>query len=58
MHSPGSNLLLNVSLESISESGDFVVSVDAPLHRRYGKPGSLDYHQERIHRPLHMLHAL
>jgi hypothetical protein len=48
--SPGSNLLLNVSLESMSESGDDV-SVDVPLHLRYGKPGSLDYHQERIPSP-------
>jgi hypothetical protein len=49
LHSPGSNLLLNVSLGSMSESGD--VSVDVPLHLRYGKPGSLDYHQERIPSP-------
>ena len=49
--SPGSNLLLNISLESKSESEDLLISVDVPLHLRYGQPGSLDYHQERIPSP-------
>jgi hypothetical protein len=49
--SSGSNILLNVSLDSMSKFGDFVASVDVPLHLRYGKPGSLDYHQERIPSP-------
>ena len=47
-----SNLLLNVSLESEIGSEDLMVSVQVPLHMRYGQPGLFDYHEERIPSPV------
>ena len=47
-----SDLLLNVSIESKSGSEDLMVSVQVPLHMRYGQPGSVDYHDEQIPSPV------